>query len=268
MNFNEGIDRNQISFTSIDMLVDQNSWARHIDIFVDSLPLDQLGFKTTTSSQGRPPFHPADLLKLYLYGYRHGIRSSRKLEHCCIVNMEMMWLLKGLRPCNRTIAYFRKNNPLAIKNTFRYFVLLLKELGYVEGTVIALDSVKIRAQNSLKNNFNSKKIKRHKDYIDERIEDYLQQLEETDNEEAKQEIENKIAERKVKKAHYEQIERELEQSGEAQISLVDPDAKAVILHRNIVNVGYNVQMVSDEKNKMIIHADAGSVNDTCIFLHL
>ena len=89
-----------------------------------------------------------------MYGYKHGLRSTRKLEHAAQVNIELWWLLIGLKPSNRAIAYFRKNNPKAFKNAFRYFVLVLKDWELIEGDVIAIDSFKIRAQNSLKNNFN------------------------------------------------------------------------------------------------------------------
>jgi transposase len=165
MNFIEGFDRNQLQMVSFDQFVKADSWARIVDLFVDSLPIKELGFKTELAEQGRPPYQASDLLKLYLYGYRSGIRSSRKLAHACQINMEVIWLLKGLSPSARKIAYFRKNNPTAFKKAFRYFVMILKDLQLIDGQTIAIDSFKIRAQNSLKNNFNQKKIDRHIDYI-------------------------------------------------------------------------------------------------------
>jgi transposase len=259
----QGIDRNQISIFALEEMVAKDSWARLIDIFVDALPLDELGFESVqTAEEGRPPYHPGDLLKLYMYGYKYGLRTTRKLEHAAQVNVELWWLLKGLKPSNRAIAYFRKNNSKAFKNAFRYFVLVLKDWDLVEGDVIAIDSFKIRAQNSLKNNFNQKKIDRHLRYIDEKITEYEKQLDEEDEEEERKELQDKIDHQEKKKQEYNEIEKELKDSGESQIRLTDPNAKSVVMHRNIINVGYNIQAVSDKKNKLLVHADTGSVNDT------
>ncbi len=149
-----GEDRNQFQIIALEQLVPENSWARVIDLFVDLLPLVDLGFKhSTLQSEGRPPYDPAMLLKLYLYGYKYSIRSSRKLEHSCKVNVELWWLLKGLTPSFRTIAYFRKENSNAFTSTFKRFVLMLKDLDLIEGETIAIDSFKIFAQNSIRNNF-------------------------------------------------------------------------------------------------------------------
>lgn len=259
----QGIDRNQISIFALEEMVANDSWARLIDVFVDALPLDKIGFKgVEVAEEGRPPYHPGDLLKLYMYGYKHGLRSTRKLEHAAQVNIELWWLLKGLKPSNRAIAYFRKNNPKAFKNAFRYFVLVLKDWELIEGDVIAIDSFKIRAQNSLKNNFNQRKIQRHLRYIDEKIAEYEEQLDEEDEEQERQELQNKIEHQEKKKQEYQLLEKKLRDSGQTQISLTDPDAKSVVMHRNIVNVGYNIQAVSDQKNKLLVYADTGSVNDT------
>ena len=259
----QGIDRNQISIFALEEMVAKDSWARLIDVFVDALPLDKLGFGSVqTAEEGRPPYHPGDLLKLYMYGYKYGIRSTRKLEHAAQVNIELWWLLKGLNPSNRAIAYFRKKNPKAFKNAFRYFVLVLKDWELIDGDVIAIDSFKIRAQNSLKKNFNQKKIDRQIRYIDEKIAEYEKQLDEEEDEEESQAIQDKIEYQENKKQEYRQLEQVLKDSGESQISLTDPDAKSVVMHRNIVNVGYNIQAVSDQKNKLLVHVDTGSVNDT------
>lgn len=200
MNHIEGIDRNQMSFIALEELVDQNSWARLVDIFVDSLPLSKLGFtKVDLKEEGRPPFHPAVLLKLYMYGYKHGIRSSRKLEHACKINVELWWLLNGQVPSNRTIAAFRKENSKAFKNAFRHFVLMLKDWNLIDGETIAIDSFKIRAQNSLKNNFNQKKIDRHIEYIDNKIAEYEQSLNLEEDIEKQMVLNNKIEHQQSKK---------------------------------------------------------------------
>ena len=262
MDYVQGFDRNQLQIMSFDQYVTADSWARIVDLFVDILPMDELGFRATPGIEGRPPYDPADMLKLYLYGYKNHMRSSRKLEHACIVNMEVIWLIKGLRPSARKIAYFRKNNAKAFKLAFRHFVLLLKDMGLIDGKTIAIDSFKIRAQNSLKRNFNQKKIDRHIKYIDDKIAEYEQQLDEEDGHKYKEEIKQKIDYQNKKKDNYKRLEQQLEESGESQISLSDPDSRSVVLHRNIVNVGYNIQASSDSKYKLFINNDTGSVNDT------
>lgn len=262
MDFINGFNRNQLQMFSYENMVANDSWARIVDLFVDILPMSKLGFKDTYATEGRPPYNASDLLKLYLYGYKNHIRSSRKLEHACQINLEVIWLIKGLRPSARTIAYFRKNNANAFKNAFRYFVIILKDLNLIEGKTIAIDSFKIRAQNSIKNNFNQNKIDRHINYIDNKIKEYQQLLDENDNKDEKQKIEKKIEYQKTKKENYKALEKELKDSGETQISLTDPDARSVILHRNIVNVGYCVQAGTDSKYKLFINNSTGTVNDT------
>jgi len=166
----EGQERDQMFVSSLNQLVESEAFVRIIDAFVDSLDLDSFGFNyVRLKSQGRPPYHPADLMKLYLYGYQHGIRSCRKLEHATKVNVEVMWLLRGRRPHYKTIANFRKDNSKAFRAVFRFFVSVLKDWDLVDGRDIAVDSFKIRAQNSLKNNYNEKKVNRHLDYIDQKI---------------------------------------------------------------------------------------------------
>ena len=257
------LDRHQLTMIDLESMVAQDSYARLVDCFVDSLPMDQLGFTLTThEATGRPPYHPSVLLKLYMYGYRHGLRSSNKLHQACLVNVEVWWLLKGLKPSPRTICYFRKHNAKAFKKAFQYFVLMLKDWKLIDGETIAIDSFKIRAQNSLKHNFNQKKIDRHIDYIDNKIAEYQQQLDRADGTQERQEIQTKIARQGQKKQNYKRIEQQLNHSGQSQISTVDPDARSVILHRNIVNVGYNIQAGCDSKHKLFTNAQTGSVNDT------
>jgi len=264
MDFIMGFDRNQLVMMDFESNIAYDSWARIVDWFVDALPISELGFYDVLQSEGRPPYRASDLLKLLMYGYKKDLRSSRKLEEACKINIEVIWLIKGLQPSARKIAYFRKNNPKAFKQAFRYFVMMLKEMNLISGETIAIDSFKIRAQNSLKNNFNQKKIDRHLEYIDGKIAEYEEQLDDDDDIEndRKNELEDKIRWQQEKKQYYKFVENELHESGEAQISKTDPDAKSVILHRNVVNVGYNVQAGCDGKHKLFINNDTGSVNDT------
>jgi len=262
MDFINGFDRNQLLMMDFDSAVSQDSWARIVDLFVEMLPLNELGFTQVLNQEGRPPYRAADLLKLFIYGYKNQLRSSRKLEHACKVNIEVMWLLKGLRPSARKIAYFRKENPTAFKQAFRYFVCLLKDWELINGETIAIDSFKIRAQNALKNNFNQNKIDRHIEYIDNKIEAYQNALDQNDDELFKKKVEQKIEYQQTKKENYKHLEKQLNDSGQSQISLTDPDARSVVLHRNIINVGYCVQAGCDGKHNLFINNDTGTVNDT------
>ena len=248
---------------SLEGAIAAESFVRIVDAFVDAIDLKSFGFAHVyCEEEGRPPYPPSALLKLYLYGYRYGIRTTRKLEREAQTNIEAMWLLSGLRPKYRTIADFRKNHAKAFREVFRRFVCLLKEWGLVDGETVAIDSFKIRGSNSLKNNFNEKKLRRHLDYIDNQIREYESLLDNNDKEEDKKELNKKIKERKEKKQHYEQIKTALIESGEEQISLTDPDSRSVILHKNIIHVGYNIQASSDSKHKLLVEYDTGDVNDT------
>ncbi len=265
MDFVQGMNRNQLYFTTLSSYVEDDSWARIVDWFVDAFDLEELGFVDVLNLQGRPPYHSSDLLKLYLYGYKNKIKSSRALHKACKINMEVMWLLKGLKPSARTIAYFRKNNDKPIEQTMRKFVNILKEWELIDGQTIAIDSFKIRAQNSLKNNYNQKKIDRHVKYIDDKINEYNKLLDDNDklDNDQKEILEDKINHNKNKKQKYKNLEKQLNESGEAQISTTDPDARSVVLHRNIVNVGYNIQAATDSKYKLFCcPAQTGTVNDT------
>ena len=201
MGFIPGNDRHQVSMISLDQMVDKEAFVRIIDAshregpdrFIDTLDLDSFGFDNAKlNKKGRPPFHPSVLLKLYLYGYQHGIRYCRKLEHATKVNIEVVWLLKGRRSHYKIIANFRKYNAKSFRYIFRAFVSTLKEWKMVDGKLIPVDSFKVRAQNSLKNlpaneagepasNYNQKKLDRHFQYIDGKINEYLEQLDDVDD---------------------------------------------------------------------------------------
>jgi len=258
-----GEERNQIIMLSLESSVPMNAFARAIDAFVDATDMESFGFAhVTCKEEGRPCFHPSVLMKLYLYGYHYGIRTSRKLEREARLNLEAMWLTSCQFPKYKTIADFRKNHAKAFRQVFRSFVLLLKDLDLVDGKTVAIDSFKIRAQNSLKNNLNQKKIDRHLEYIDNKISEYENLLDQSDMEEEREELEEKIKQQESRREGYKQAEQQLNKSGQEQISLTDPDARSVVLHRNIVNVGYNIQASSDSKHKLLVEYDTGDVNDS------
>lgn len=183
MSYITGFDRQQTVLIpeTIDLLIDKNNEVRFIDSFVDSLNIVEMGFKDVRlNKNGRPPFNPKDLLKLYIYGYLNKIRSSRGLERECKRNIELIWLMRGLVPDHNTISNFRRDNPKAIKKVFRATVSLAKNLDLIGGVLLAGDGTKLRAQNSKKNNYNQKKIDRHLAYIENKLAEYNKELETAD----------------------------------------------------------------------------------------
>ena len=264
MPYIKGEDRNQITLfpEAVDDYITPDNPVRVIEAFVDSLDMKELGFKRTTPNDvGRPAYDPRDLLKLYLYGYLNRIRSSRKLETEAGRNVELMWLLKKLKPDFKTIADFRKDNKKAIKNVFKQFNLLCKEWELFGCEVIAVDGSKFRACNSKRNNYNDKKIKRHLKYLDEKISNYLKELDSNDQEEADthipsaEEIKKRIEELKKRKAKYQAMQKEMKEKKIDEISTTDPDARLMKVNNNGVDVCYNVQTAIDQKNKLIVDYD-------------
>ena len=155
MQFIQGNNRNQTYFATLEDQVSPDNAVRLIDAFIDKLELQKLGFTNTVhKSEGRPPYAPAVLLKLYLYGYLNRIRSSRKLEKECSRNRELEWLLQGLQPNYHTIADFRKLHAKPLQSMFKLYVQFLGDAGLLGKTTIGIDGSKFKAVNSKKNNFN------------------------------------------------------------------------------------------------------------------
>ena len=196
MKYIKGQNRSQTYLfpVSLDDAVRPDNEVRLIDVFVDSLSLDGYSFQIDHSENGRPAYHPGDLLKLFIYGYMNKIRSSRDLEKECKRNIEVMWLLGNLHPDHNTISNFRRDNPKAIKKVFRETVKIADYFNLIGGTLIAVDSTKFRAQNSKKNNFNEKKISRHLEYIENKLQEYNQALAQSDGD--KKEIKEQIEQQK------------------------------------------------------------------------
>ena len=172
MQYIQGKDREQsVLFPQcLDQIIYTNSDVRFIDLFAESIQPADFKFVTKQSVEGRPAYNPKDLLKLFIYGYLNGIRSSRALEKQCHINIEVMWLMKQLAPDHNTISNFRRDNHKAIRKVFA------KNFDLIGGKLIAGDSTKLRAQNSKKNNFNEKKIIQHMEYIDKKLDEYTTAL--------------------------------------------------------------------------------------------
>ena len=254
-----------------EQFIEEDNPVRVIDAFVDYLDLDALGFiNKGKSKEGRPAFSSGVLLKLYLYGYLNRIRSSRQLEKAARRNVELFWLLHEAKPCYKTIADFRKDNPKALESSFKQFNQFLKGEGLFAGDTVAADGTKMGAQNSKKNNYNAKKIEQHLAYIDKQTKQYLSDLEELDQQESasfegRMEIAEKLVDLTTRKQKYEQLSKELEAvraNNQAQISTVDPDARALPKKMNIVEMSYNVQTAVERDNKLIVNFEVTNENDT------
>jgi transposase len=270
----QGSSRRQMQFTSLDDLITADNAVRIIDSFVEKLELLQLGIvvqqpKSKAKPGGAPRFDDRLLLKLYLYGYLNKIRSSRKLEQECNRNVELRWLMQELVPNYHTIADFRKNHHAALKNLFKLYVHFLDELNLLGKQTIAIDGSKFRAVNSSKNNYNQRKIDKHKTMIEEKADKYLKELDELDKDDTddnspsyrKEEVEaalQRLTERKIK---YDDLQQQLDNTEEKQISTTDADSRAIIINKNIVEVSYNTQTAVDAKHNLFVHAEATSSND-------
>ena len=265
MKFKVGKDRDQLEIFSLNQVISEDNEVRLIDLFLQAVDLKDFGFKMDFIENGRPAYHPADLLRLFIYGYLNRIRSSRQLEKECTRNLEVMWLMKGLIPDHNTISNFRRDNPKAIRKVFHATVQLAKNFDLIGGKLIAGDGTKLRAQNSKKNNFNPKKIDRHIAYIDEKLNEYTTILANEDKdltEERKAELQAKIDKHKENKTTYQEYQKQLEKSGETQISVSDPESRHMITRNNITEVAYNVQSTVDAKHNLPIDFKVTNQNDS------
>ena len=258
-----GFERSQLLLLpeAVDDYVGVDNPVRFIDQFVDGLDLAAAGFnRVTPKATSRPGYAPGDLLKLYIYGYLNRVRSSRRLEAECHRNIEVIWLLRTSKPDFKTIADFRRENRAAFKAVFRQFTLLCKDLKLFGRELLAVDGTRIKAVNNKDKNFTRNSLEKFIKAVDERLEEYLKRLDEGDVEEAGTDgsrvknLAEKIEALRKKRGRYGALLAELEKSGESQISLTDPDSRAMAAHTK-VGVGYNIQIAVDAKNKMIVEQE-------------
>jgi transposase len=252
-----GMDRSQTSYWSLEEMVAEDSMARVIDRFVDICDLDELGFtRTQPAETGRPGYPPGPLVKLYVYGYQNATRSSRKLERECKRNLEVMWFMDGLAPDYKTISEFRRLNIRPLQKLLKKFVKLCREWELVGGELMAVDGSKFKASNNKKNNFSRKKLNDRISRIDDKIGEYLTKLDEEDRaEDACHEAPEGLVELFERRELYEAMLKRLDETGENEISTVDPDARLMGNNRGGVEMAYNVQSVVDEKHHIIIDYD-------------
>lgn len=235
--FIESVGRTQANMfpEQLDDYVAEHNPVRVVDVFIEQLDLRQLGFSSASPRKtGRPAYHPASLLKLYLYGYLNRIQSSRRLERECLRNLELIWLLGRLAPDFKTIANFRKDNGKAIRKVCGRFVELCRQMDLFSEATVAIDGSKFKAVNNRDKNFTTNKIKRRREQIEASIERYLSALETADRQEpadftaAKlQRLQEKIALLKQQMAWLDTVEAELAETPDKQISLTDKDARSM-----------------------------------------
>ncbi len=272
MQFIQGNNRHQTYFATLENQVSADNAVRLMDAFIDKLDLQKIGFSNTVhKSEGRPPYAPAVFLKLYLYGYLNKIRSSRKLEKECSRNIELQWLLQSLQPNYHSIADFRKLHAQALQNMFKLYVQFLADAGLPGKTTIAVDGSKFKAVNSKKNNYNQKKIDKHQQFIKDKAEKYLQELDELDKQEAgngsdelqlkKEKITQGLAKLKERTIKYDTLQQQLNNTDDKQISTTDTDSRSILITKAIVEVAYNTQNAVDDKHNLVVHTQATNSND-------
>jgi transposase len=273
--FKTGVSREQPSFLPprIEDYVDADNPVRAIEAFVNNLDLEKLGFRLPVSAggAGQPPYHPADLLKLFIYGYLFRIRSSRALAREVCRNLELIWLLRELKPCFRTIATFRKDNWAALKAVNREFVLMMRELNLVGGAVVAVDGAFFHGDASRGSIKTQRRLAERLAEIDRDIEAYGAAVAASDAAEAAQcaaggasggpsgaDVAEAVAALMAKRAAVQADLAQLEARGQTQLSQTDPDARLLSKNGRVV-AGYNVQIAVDDKHKLIVASEV--VND-------
>jgi transposase len=256
-----GDDRKQtILFPEcIDDFISPESIVRVIDEYINQLNMEELEFRFATPPlMGRPPYNPRDLLKLYLYGYLNGIRSSRKLELETKRNLEVLWLMNRLSPDFKTIADFRMHHEQTLKKIFTNFNQLCNEWDLFGKELVAIDGSKFKACNSKKNNLTQKKVDRNLKYIEDKINEYLEELDQNDKAEEVDrkpdgtEIKERIQQLRDRKTKYLEFKKELNEGDKNEISTTDPDSRLMVTSHNSIEVSYNVQSTVDEKNSLVV----------------
>lgn len=265
MKFIKGVQRDEVLLLpeSLDEYVHADNPVRFIDQFVDGLDLNELGFaypKEDIQQRGRPAYDPGDLLKLLIYGYSNGIRSGRKLQKACSVNVELMWLLKKLAPDFKTICDFRRRNRKCLKSASAQFTLLCQRMNLISAEFIAVDGSLIKASNNKEKSWNQSKIDSALKRNEDAVEHYLKQIEDLDGDAAadsarrNKELQKKLAKVKAQKKRLDEIKEAVNDSKLQSIAYTDKDSRPLKKGDNRL-VGYNVQHAVDGKHHLIIAAE-------------
>lgn len=269
MNYITGENRHQTTFLplTLDEYIHPDNPVRFIDAYVESLDMGKLGFThARLSATGRPPYRPQDLLKLYMYGYLHKIRSSRALERETHRNMELLWLLGRLQPDFKTIADFRKNNPGPLKAVCGEFILLCKQMELFGGELIAIDGSKFEAVNHSSRSYTRKGLQQALTVIGKQLEKWLEQLDQADGQQQGEAcvelLAEKITQLEARRAELEALREQMGQTEQTGVSLTDPDSRKMRTGHGGHDMCYNVQIATDSKYKLIVaHQVSNQQND-------
>lgn len=262
----EGADRNQVTLfpDRLEDWIDEDNPVRVIDAFVDGLDLTELGFeRAIAAATGRPGYHPAVLLKLYVYGYLNRVQSSRRLEREAGRNVEVLWLLGRLAPDHKTIADFRRHNGSAIRKVCAQFIELCRRIGLLSVASVAIDGSKFKAVNNRDRNFTRAKMARRMQQIEDSVARYLHQLDTADRQDPTAAISSrvdrlheKISRLREEMARLRALEQQMQEAEDGQISLTDPDARSMATSgRGSGVVGYNVQAAVETDHHLIVAHD-------------
>ena len=268
MGYIQGANRNQVVLLpeTLDDYVREDNEVRLIDAFIDGLDIRTMGFKAEAAREGRPGYDPRDMLKLYMYGYSNHIRSSRRLQKEAARNVEVMWLLKKIVPDFRCIADFRKENAKAIKEVFRAFVGLCNEAGLLSHESVVIDGSKFRAVNADNKSYISANVSKVLKDIDEKIDQYMNEMDVRDKEEAKpgelgkEDLSKVLDYLERRKEQLTDALKKIEESGGNQICTTDPECR-VMKSRDGLRPSFNVQTAVESENHLIVHYD---VTDECV----
>src|SRR6201981_2849817 len=263
--FVEGEDRRQGALLPhcLDDYVTENNPVRVIEAFIDELDLATLGFDGVVPElTGRPAYHPATLLKIYLYGYLNRVQSSRRLEREAQRNIELMWLTGRLAPDFKTIADFRKDNGAAIRAVCSQFVVLCRQLGLFTRAVVAIDGSKFKAVNNRDKNYTVAKVTGRMEQVNASIARYLRALDQADREESdiaeakSGRLKEKIAGLRQQMLALKAMEQMVQDAPDQQVSLTDPDARSMATSgKGTATVGYNVQIAVEAEHHLIVAHD-------------
>ena len=266
--FVEGENRAQSTLfpEKLDDYITDDNPVRVIDVYVDELDLRKLGFETKPAETGRPGYHPATLLKIYIYGYLNRIQSSRRLERETQRNVEVMWLSGRLTPDFKTFADFRRDNGAAIQKACSQFIVMCRRVGLFSESVVAIDSSKFKAVNTGDRAFTERKLEARLAQLDESVARYLAELDRADREPALvpearvAHINQKIRDVRAQMRRLNDIGQRLRQSEEKQVCLTDPDARCMASRgRDTPMVGYNVQTAVDMQHHLIVAHEVTNV---------
>lgn len=253
-------DRNQVNMfpPTIEEYIAEDDPVRVYDAFVEALDIEGLGIKVEEDKVGNPSYEPKAMLKLLVYGYSYGWRSSRKLERALYHNLSFIWLTGGLRPDHKTIANYRRNNKGAIKKVLKQCVRLCIDLDLIEGNTLFIDGSKIRANASINQTWTGQRCEKELKRIDKRIEDIIKECEQADEEEKGKGTLIKLAEelkdKDVLKKRVKAILGKIKEQDKSHINSTDVDCIKV-KGRQGTHAGYNAQIAADEKNGLIVNSE-------------